>query len=156
MASVRRPSPPGTSAAFIAALAPWIWLRHVAVGWGNFSGRNPDVIAFTIGWIGAVGVMLTWTRLARRLPPDADRASASPPTGLTRELAAAIAVGCAVLSLTANLLGAIAFDNVRAGRAGPAYPYILAAGACVAAAVIVGVRYLRRIRRVRPGEPAGG
>jgi hypothetical protein len=113
------------------------------------------VIAFTIGDIGAIGVMLTWMRLARRLPTDADRASASAPTSLTRELAAAIAVGCAMLSWTANFLGAIAFDNVRGGQAGPAYPYILAAGACVAAAIIVGVRYLRRIRKVRPGEPAG-
>jgi len=113
------------------------------------------VIAFMIGYIGAIGVMLTWLRLARRLPTDADRSSATAPTGLTREMAAAIAVGCAVLSWTANILGAIAFDNVRAGQAGPAYPYILAAGACVAAAIIVGVRYLRRIRKVRPGEPAG-
>ena len=113
------------------------------------------MIAFTIGCIGAQAVMLTWMRVARRLPADADRASASAQTGLTRELAAAIAVGCAVLSWTTNLLGAIAFDNVRAGQAGPAYLYILAAGACVAAAVIVGVRYLRRIRKGRPGEPAG-
>jgi hypothetical protein len=85
----------------------------------------------------------------RRLPADDEANRHRGRRRLTKELAAALAVGYATLTYTGGLLSVYAIDTSLAGqRLGPTYAYVLGASVCVSVAVLAGVRSFRRFRKI--------
>jgi hypothetical protein len=138
------------SAAYFAAVMPLsAWLRHLTIGLGYLTRQYPDAVAPTLACAGAWPVMLMMRGLMRRLPAEDQGDGRGGRRRLTKELAAALAVGYATLTATGGMLTLIAIDRSLAGRrVGPAYAYVLGASACVGAAILAGVRSFRRFRRI--------
>ena len=141
------------NAAYLAALMPLtVLLRHVIPA-PYLTRQYPDAVAGVLACIGALPVMLMMRGLMRRLPAedDDDRRGGR---RLTKELAAALAVGYATLTATGGLLAVFAIDLLLAGQTvGPTYAYVLGSSACVGVAILVGVRSFTRFRNAARGTP---
>lgn len=124
------------------------WLHHLAMTRDGSITLVSVAVTSTVTVVTGFVVSLAALKVLRRLPPAGTEAGpAGSPGPVTKEHAAALAVGFAVLSGTGTLLAAIALDTSRAHATGPAYPYVLGAFACIACAAAAGAVSFRRLRK---------